>query len=62
MFQNKYSVVIELKVTCYRKVGLNILVSIEHLSHVNNVPLLFTNTPKLKQGQGKDCFKEYLKP
>jgi hypothetical protein len=23
---------------CYRKVGLNILISIEHLSHVNNVP------------------------
>jgi hypothetical protein len=52
MIQSKDSVVIEQKVIlyaiialCYNRVGFNILISIESLSHIlNNVPLLFTTT------------------
>ena len=36
---------------CYNRVGFNILISIESLSHIlNNVPLLFTTTSNFQQG------------
>jgi hypothetical protein len=41
---NEGGIVIELKVLCYRKVSFNFSISIELLSHVNNMPLLFTIT------------------